>query len=124
MQRAALHYQIALLGDTWAGNAQADQTLLSHARIVRQFQLLVDQVNTAFPRWATVKKFRLIPALLTRENGLLTSTGELNRSAIYQTFAHEIEALYQETTPDNRPAPKLAGQSKWKFFRWPMIQPQ
>jgi long-chain acyl-CoA synthetase len=80
------------------------EELLQHPRILTLYQILVDTANCHLPYWALVKRFRLIYTDLTVENGLLTETQELHRAHALQHFAHEIEALYDETIPHSKPS--------------------
>jgi long-chain acyl-CoA synthetase len=65
-----------------------------HPCVLAQYQALVDAANCHLPYWATIRKFRLIQAELTGEQGLLDPNGCLNRQQVWQTFAAEIDALY------------------------------
>jgi long-chain acyl-CoA synthetase len=72
------------------------EELLKHPCIIALYQPLVDEANCHLPHWSTVKKFRLINAKLTVENGLLTLNQEVNRSKILEVFAQEINAIYED----------------------------
>ena len=72
------------------------EELLEHPKIVAHFQEIVDKANVGMDPWSTIKKFKLVPAHLTPENGLLTPTLKVKRSRVYETFADEIAALYEE----------------------------
>jgi long-chain acyl-CoA synthetase len=54
----------------------------------------VDQVNTELAQVEGVKKFAMIPRELDHEEGELTATQKVKRSAIAKMFEAEIEALY------------------------------
>ncbi|MGB8699169.1 MAG: hypothetical protein WCD18_07120, partial [Thermosynechococcaceae cyanobacterium] len=54
--------------------------------------------------WAAVKSFRLLPTALTVERGLITPIGQLQRAAVAERFATEIEALYGSNPPE-KPKP-------------------
>jgi long-chain acyl-CoA synthetase len=73
--------------------------LLEHPCILALYQGLIDAANCHLPYWATVKRFRLITAELTVENGRLTSTQALNRAQVLADFAAEINALYGDREP-------------------------
>nr|WP_290225884.1 long-chain fatty acid--CoA ligase [Trichocoleus desertorum] len=73
--------------------------LLTHPHVTALYQALVDTANCHLPYWAIVKRFQLINHPFTVENGLLTPTGQLNRTQINKTFAKEIDALYGESEP-------------------------
>jgi long-chain acyl-CoA synthetase len=70
------------------------EDLLRHPWILKRYQAIVEVASCHLPYWSTVKQFRLIPTALTVEKGLLTPIGQLQRAAIVERFALEIEALY------------------------------
>lgn len=70
--------------------------LLKHPCILALYQSLVDEANCHLPNCSTVKRFQLINATLTVENGLLAPTGEVRRVGVVEVFAKEIDALYGE----------------------------
>ena len=70
--------------------------LLEHPKIVARFQELVDRANVGMDPWSTIKKFKLVPAHLTPENGMLTPTLKVKRSLVYATFADEIASMYED----------------------------
>lgn len=65
-----------------------------HPRFHALYQQLIDTANCHLPYWSTVRRFALIAADLTVENGLLHPDGQLDRPAVMARFAPEIEALY------------------------------
>ncbi len=70
--------------------------LLEHPKVVARFQELVDRANMGMDPWSTIKKFKLVPAHLTPENGMLTPTLKVKRSLVYATFADEIASMYED----------------------------
>ena len=70
--------------------------LLQHPTVVARYQALVDAANDGMDPWCTIKRFRLVPAQLTIENGLLTPTLKVKRPAVREAFADEIEAMYAD----------------------------
>lgn len=72
------------------------EELLQHPCIIALYQALVDEANCHLPHWSTVKKFRLINAQFTVENGLLTTNQQVNRAKILEVFAEEINAIYED----------------------------
>jgi long-chain acyl-CoA synthetase len=70
------------------------EDLLRHPWVLKRYQAIVEAANCHLPYWSAVKQFRLIPTALTVEKGLLTPIGQLQRAAIIERFALEIEALY------------------------------
>lgn len=76
--------------------------LLKHACILTKYQTLVDEANCHLPHWSTVKKFQLINAMLTVDNGMLTLTQEVNRAKIIEVFAKEINSIYENNATEVR----------------------
>ncbi|EKQ70474.1 AMP-forming long-chain acyl-CoA synthetase [Leptolyngbyaceae cyanobacterium JSC-12] len=68
---------------------------LQHPCIQALYQALIDTANCHLPYWSTVRKFKLINAEFTLENGLLNPDGTLNRVNILEIFAREIANLYE-----------------------------
>ncbi|MGA7933886.1 MAG: AMP-binding protein [Kovacikia sp.] len=87
-----LHHQARKVGINTPQNE-----LLNHPYILALYQSLINAANCRLPYWATVKRFQLIHADLTVENGLLKPDGQIDRAKINQFFAKEIDALYQDT---------------------------
>jgi long-chain acyl-CoA synthetase len=82
------------------------EELLRHPWILKRYQAIVEAANCHLPYWSAVKQFRLIPTALTVEKGLLTPIGQLQRTAIVERFAPEIEALYSNSSsPSEHPEP-------------------
>ncbi|MBD0336249.1 MAG: AMP-binding protein, partial [Cyanobacteria bacterium Co-bin13] len=67
---------------------------LQHPRILALYQPLIDAANCHLPYWSTVRKFALVEAELTQENGLLSADERVNRAAVLERFEKEIEGLY------------------------------
>lgn len=78
------------------------EELLRHPDVRRRYQELVDRANRGMDPWSTVKRFALVPAHLTVENGLLTPTLKVKRRPVHERFAGEIEALYDEAEREQR----------------------
>ncbi|MBD2075136.1 AMP-binding protein [Phormidium sp. FACHB-592] len=72
------------------------ETLLQHPAILALYRAVVDAANCHLPYWATVKRFRLINATVSVENGLLTSNGNIDRAHAIAMFVTDIAALYQD----------------------------
>jgi len=56
----------------------------------------VEEVNARLARFETIKRFAVLPRLLTVDAGELTPTLKLKRRVIYRHYAAEIESLYRE----------------------------
>ncbi len=59
----------------------------------------VEKVNAALPRYATVKKFRILPAEWTEAAGELTASQKVKRKVIEQKYRAELDAMYGEAAP-------------------------
>jgi long-chain acyl-CoA synthetase len=82
------------------GLIEPTEALLHHPWILSRYQSIVEAANCHLPYWAAVKQFRLLPTALTVERGWITPIGQLQRAAIVERFATEIEALYGGNPPD------------------------
>ena len=58
-------------------------------------QAIVDEVNERFATVEQIKKFRMLPKELDHEDGELTATQKVKRSAIATMFADLVEAMYR-----------------------------
>jgi long-chain acyl-CoA synthetase len=76
-----------------AGMAEA--ALLQHPTVLRKYEELVNESNQGEDHWNQVKRFRLIPELMTVENELLTPTMKVKRSAVSKAYDAEIEKMYR-----------------------------
>jgi long-chain acyl-CoA synthetase len=56
----------------------------------------IEKVNTGLASYETIKKFAVIEAPLTVNDGLLTTTLKVRRKKVYERFRDELEALYQQ----------------------------
>ncbi len=95
---------------TQLGLLMPADSLLQEPQIIAIFQALINQANDTLLPGSTIKRFRLIDAELAVDNHLVQSscqvssneiTDQLNREALYLTFAKEIDQLY-EALPKNR----------------------
>ncbi|MCX7596671.1 MAG: AMP-binding protein, partial [Fischerella sp.] len=84
-----------------AGLDLPTETLLKHPCIIAMYQALIDEANCHLPHWSTVKRFRLINAILTVENGMLTPTQQVDRAKVAEVFAEEIAAIYEDMGTHN-----------------------
>jgi long-chain acyl-CoA synthetase len=57
-------------------------------------QRVVDETNAKFARAENIRKFRMIPKELDHEDGELTATMKLKRSAMSDMFGELIEDMY------------------------------
>jgi long-chain acyl-CoA synthetase len=68
--------------------------LTEKEEVVNLIQQAVDQTNEKFARVEGIKQFRLLPKELDHEDGELTATQKLKRSAMEQTFGRLVESMY------------------------------
>jgi long-chain acyl-CoA synthetase len=97
-------YVTALIGiefDTvaaWAQRRRLDFTtyrdLSEKPEVVELVRKLVDNVNSRLASVEQIKKFRMLPKELDHEDGELTATQKVKRSAIEERFADLVADLY------------------------------
>ncbi len=75
---------------------ESPEQLVEEPQIQEHFQELVEAANLGLEPWSTIKRFRVIPAPLTVESGLLTPTLKVMRSKVEAAFADQIQTMYQE----------------------------
>ena len=63
--------------------------------VVELIQGVVDQTNDKFARVENIRKFALLPKELDHEDGELTATQKLKRSAMLDMFGDLVESLYR-----------------------------
>ena len=63
--------------------------------VIELIQSVVTETNEKFARVENVRKFRMIPKELDHEDGELTATQKLKRSAMDEMFGELIEDMYQ-----------------------------
>ncbi|MFZ3557651.1 AMP-dependent synthetase/ligase [Streptomyces sp. BH055] len=63
-------------------------------RIVADVQKAVDYANEAVSRAESIRKFTLVEGEFNEENGLLTPSLKIKRTAVMSEYAREIEELY------------------------------
>ena len=56
----------------------------------------MDDVNERFARVEQIKKFRMLPKELDHEDGELTATQKVKRTAIATMFADLVEDMYRD----------------------------
>lgn len=77
------------------------QQIVTHKKVIKRFQKIIDKYNPEFSHVEQIKKFRLIasPWLPFHEDGSdaeLTPTLKLKRRVIREKFQSEIESIYTE----------------------------
>ncbi|MBA3604789.1 MAG: AMP-binding protein [Acidimicrobiia bacterium] len=97
-------YLVALIGieydsvGDWALRKNIPYTtyrdLAEKPEVVELMQDVVDRTNTKFSSVEQVKKFRMIPKELDHEDGELTATQKLKRSAMEDLFGPLVDSMY------------------------------
>ncbi|WP_328994975.1 AMP-binding protein [Kribbella sp. NBC_01245] len=68
--------------------------LASKPEVIALVQELVTEINERFATVEQVKQFRLLPKLLDHEDGELTATQKVKRSAVTTAFSDLVESMY------------------------------
>lgn len=85
------------------GLYQPLNTLLQDPQIQTLYEDLVKTANRSLPDWSRAKKFQLVNAELTVDQGLLLPNHPIQREQVQEQFADVIEQLYADTPPVVRP---------------------
>jgi long-chain acyl-CoA synthetase len=87
----------------WAsgnGLEERDPAALSRLPELRTvLQRGLEKVNGAMPRYATVKKFVVLPGEFTEAAGELTASQKLKRKVIEQRYRDAIDGMYGGSSP-------------------------
>jgi long-chain acyl-CoA synthetase len=68
--------------------------LTEKPEVIELIQGVVNETNEKFARVENIRKFRLIPKELDHEDGELTATQKLKRSAMMEIFGDLVESMY------------------------------
>jgi long-chain acyl-CoA synthetase len=94
---ALIGIELDTVGD-WATRKGIPYTtyrdLSEKPEVIELIQGVVDQTNKKFARVENIRKFRMIPKELDHEDGELTATQKLKRSAMDDMFGPLIESMY------------------------------
>jgi long-chain acyl-CoA synthetase len=71
------------------------EELRSDADLTAEIQSVIDDANTGVSRAESIRRFRIVDADLTPENGLLTPTLKVKRAIVLAALADDVEALYR-----------------------------
>jgi len=92
----AIEYDVV---GSWALRRELPYTtyrdLSEKPEVIELIQGVVDETNKKFARAEQVKKFRMIPKELDHEDGELTATQKLKRSAMSDMFGDLVESMYR-----------------------------
>lgn len=85
---------------TWLRNHGLPVVDAVHAADLPEVRASLDKAiaraNAAVSRAESIRRFRIVDAVLTVENGYLTPSLKLRRSIVLADYAHEVDALYAE----------------------------
>jgi long-chain acyl-CoA synthetase len=70
--------------------------LAANAALRARLQRDVDRLNAHLPRFATVRKFAVLPRDFTEEEGEITPSQKLRRKAVEAKFRPLLDAMYQD----------------------------
>jgi long-chain acyl-CoA synthetase len=94
---ALIGIELDTVGD-WAQRRRMPYTtyrdLAEKEEVVALVQGVVDRVNERYAQAERIKKFRMLPKELDHEDGELTATQKVKRSAIVEMFSAEVESMY------------------------------
>jgi long-chain acyl-CoA synthetase len=86
-----------VVGD-WATRKEIPYTtyrdLSEKPEVIELMQGIVNKTNEKFARVENIRKFRMIPKELDHEDGELTATQKLKRTAMDEMFGDLIEDMY------------------------------
>jgi long-chain acyl-CoA synthetase len=95
---AMIGIELDVVGD-WATRRSIPYTtyrdLSEKPEVIELIKGVVDETNAKFARAENIKKFKLIPKELDHEDGELTATQKLKRSAMTDMFGDLIEGMYR-----------------------------
>jgi long-chain acyl-CoA synthetase len=95
---ALIGIELDTVGD-WALRRNIPYTtyrdLSEKAEVIELVQTVVDETNEKLARVEQIKVFRMIPKGLDHEDGELTATQKLKRSAMTERFSDLVESMYQ-----------------------------
>jgi long-chain acyl-CoA synthetase len=70
--------------------------LVAHPELLGLFGQAVDQVNRDLARFEQIKRFRVLPEMLSVESGALTPTLKVKRRVVCERYAELVESMYAE----------------------------
>ena len=71
-----------------------EKDLIEQPRVKELIEAALNEVNSGFAKYETIKKFALIPQLFSQETGELTPTIKVKRNAVEKKYKAIIDALY------------------------------
>ncbi len=96
---ALIAIEMDVVGD-WATRKAIPYTtyrdLTEKPEVLELIQKVIDETNQKFARVENIRKFRMIPKELDHEDGELTATQKLKRTAMEDMFGDLIESMYSK----------------------------
>ncbi|CRK59408.1 Long-chain-fatty-acid--CoA ligase [Alloactinosynnema sp. L-07] len=94
---ALIGVELETVGE-WAQRKRIPYTtyrdLSERPEVIKLVQSIVDEVNKKFASVEQIKKFRMLPKELDHEDGELTATQKVKRSALGKLFDDLVESMY------------------------------
>ena len=72
------------------------QSLINNEKVIKRIQKEIDKTNTFFGKWEQIKSFKLTDEIWSIENGLLTPTMKIKRSAIKEKYKNLYNLIYDK----------------------------
>jgi long-chain acyl-CoA synthetase len=69
--------------------------LANNPEVIAEIQIAVDDANKAVSRAESIRRFRILPADFTEQEGYLTPSLKVRRGVVAKDFAADIDALYE-----------------------------
>jgi long-chain acyl-CoA synthetase len=67
----------------------------AHLLVRQQVQRAVDQVNSAQPRYATIKRFTILARELSESEGEVTPSQKVKRKMVEERYRAQLDAMYR-----------------------------
>jgi long-chain acyl-CoA synthetase len=77
-------------------NVPARRELVADARVIAEYQAIVNEVNSRLANFETIKRFTLVPDEWSLATGELTPSLKLKRRVVLEKYKKEIEAFYAD----------------------------
>jgi len=77
-------------------SAPTRRELVADAKVIAQYQSIVDEVNGGLAQFETIKRFRVVPEEWSLAGAELTPSLKLKRRVVNQKYADEIAAFYAD----------------------------
>lgn len=77
-------------------HAKSEQELLGHPAIKQLYEKIVHDVNKHLAHWETIKKFAVIPEMVTLPSESQAATPKAKRKTLQEKYRLIVEALYHE----------------------------